>query len=56
MTSEERITAWFNGDLEDEDLTREDVRQLDDRVMAAVARKILERQGVHTFPQHKTMQ
>lgn len=56
MTTEERITAWMNGDLEDEDLTREDVRQLNERVMAAVARKILERQGVHSFPQHKTLQ
>lgn len=56
MTSEERIIAWFNGDLEDEDLTREDVRVLDERVMIAIARKTLERQGVHSFPQHKTIQ
>lgn len=56
MTQTERLRAWYNGDLEDEDLTAADMRELERRVFKAVSRKILVRDDVHTFPEHRTVQ
>ena len=46
----------MNGDVEDEDLSVADVRLLEERVMAAVAAKMLQTPGVTTFAQHMTIQ
>jgi len=51
-----RLKAWFDGDLEDDELTAAEVRELERRVMDAVARKVLERSDVHTFPEHRSVQ
>lgn len=51
-----RLEAWFCGELEDDDLTDEEIRELDVLVKDAVSRKILQREGVHTFPAHGTLQ
>lgn len=56
MTQEERLEAWYNGDLEDEDLSDGDVRELQRRVFKAITRKTLEREDVHTFATHRTVQ
>lgn len=56
MTRTERLEAWYNGDLEDSDLSAKDVRELEKRVFAAIAKKTLERDDVHTFAEHRTLQ
>lgn len=53
---EAKLGAWMNGDVEDEDLSIADVRLLEERVMAAVAAKMLQTPGVTTFAQHMTIQ
>lgn len=52
----DRLEAWYNGDIEDDDLTDAEIRELEKRVHSAVAQKILIRADVHTFPEHKTVQ
>lgn len=47
---------WMDGDLEDDELTDAEVEDLGKRVRAAVWAKINAREGVHTFPQHMTVQ
>ncbi len=54
--TEERLTQWFNGHIDDEDLTNAEVLELEKLVHEAVAAKILARPGVHCFPVHKTLQ
>lgn len=56
MTQSERLEAWYNGDLEDDELTKADVRELERRVFKAIAKKMLEREDVHTFATHRTVQ
>lgn len=54
--TEERLEAWMAGEIEDDELTAAEVRDLQDRVNAAIVRKTLQREGAHTFPQHMTVQ
>lgn len=56
MKREERLKAWFSGELDDDDLTQAEIADLQERVYNAITKKILERDGTHTFPQHGTMQ
>lgn len=51
-----RLQAWYNGDLEDIELSWQDVRELEKRVFTAIAKKTLERDDVHTFAEHRTLQ
>lgn len=52
----ERLAEWEAGDLDDDELTDEEILELERRVLAAIATKTLVREGVHTFPEHKTIQ
>ena len=52
----ERLEQWFNGELDDDELTDEEVSELQSLVYDAVTKKVLSRPGVHTFPTHKTIQ
>lgn len=52
----ERLISWYNGTLSDDDLTTADIEELQKRVFDAISKKVLAREGVHTFAQHKTMQ
>jgi hypothetical protein len=54
--TDERLQAWFKGELEDDELTDNEVLALEERVFDAVARKVLSTPGVHTFPEHGTLQ
>lgn len=56
MISNERVEAWFNGDIGDDELTSQEIRDLEILVNEAVTDKILARAGVHSFPEHKTLQ
>lgn len=56
MKQNERLEAWYNGELDDEDLSKADIRELEKRVFKAIARKMLERDDVHTFATHRTVQ
>ncbi len=56
MTRDERLEAWYNGDIEDDELTEAEVRDLEKRVFKAITRKTLERDDVHTFATHRTLQ
>lgn len=53
---EERLKAWFEGDLEDDELTKKEVRWLEKRVYKAIQRKVFERPGVTLLPEHPTLQ
>jgi hypothetical protein len=53
---QKRLLAWLHGELDDDDLTRDDIRELEERTMMAIAKKTLERPDVHVFPDHKTLQ
>jgi hypothetical protein len=52
----ERIQAWMDGDLDDDQLTEIEVAWLESEVSAAVSRIVLQRLESHTFPEHKTLQ
>lgn len=52
----ERIDQWFDGELDDEELTDSEIAELEQRVNAAVVSRMLSRPGVHTFPDHPTLQ
>jgi hypothetical protein len=52
----DRLEQWMLGELEDDELTEAEIKELETRVHAAVAKKILVRPNVHTFPEHKTLQ
>lgn len=54
--TEERIAQWFHGHIDDDDLTDGEVHELQQLVYEAVTSKILARPGVHSFPDHKTLQ
>ncbi len=56
MITQERLEEWMNGDIDDDDLTKAEVIDLARRVNDAIVRKTLVRQGVHTFPDHRTLQ
>lgn len=56
MTQTERLEAWYNGELEDDDLSKADIRELERRAFKAIAKKMLERDDVHTFATHRTVQ
>ena len=51
-----RLQSWFDGEISDDDLTEAEVLDLQERVFSAVTQKILERPGVHSFAEHKTLQ
>lgn len=51
-----RLRLWLAGEIDDTDLSDEEVRELERRVFGAVADKMLARQDVHTFADHETMQ
>lgn len=51
-----RLLAWMRGELEDDDLSMDEIRDLEQRTMKAIADKTLERPGVHVFPEHRTLQ
>lgn len=52
----ERLQAWFDGEVADDELTDKEVRWLERRVFKAVAQKMLERSDVMTFATHHTLQ
>jgi hypothetical protein len=52
----ERLIAWYNGDLEDSELTSKEIQKLEERVFNAVVAKILERPNVYTFAEHRPLQ
>lgn len=51
-----RIDQWFDGELDDDELTDNEIAELEERVNAAVVARVLCRPGVHTFPDHPTLQ
>ncbi len=51
-----RIEAWYNQEIPDEALSDADLKFLQERVFAAVAQKVLQRDDVHTFADHRTLQ
>ena len=53
---DERLQAWFDGEVEDDELTDAEVDWLEKQVFKAVAAKMLARPGVTTFGQHPTLQ
>jgi nicotinate-nucleotide pyrophosphorylase len=52
----QRLEAWVLGDLEDEDLTKDEVLELQERVQAVIAIKINANVGSCTLPAHRTLQ
>jgi len=56
MITDERLKAWFDGDIEDDELTPAEVKELERRVFSAIVQKTLANPGVHTFPDHGTVQ
>lgn len=54
--SEERLQAWFDGELDDVKLTDAELLWLEKRVFKAIAKKMLERDDVFTFATHQTLQ
>lgn len=54
--NDERLHAWFEGELDDDELTDKEVRWLEKRVFKAIAQKMLERPGAMTFAAHPTLQ
>lgn len=52
----ERLIQWYNGELEDKDLSVKDVVVLEKRVFAAISAMVLARDDVHTFTEHRTIQ
>lgn len=51
--NEQRLEKWFNGKLDDNDLTMEEINWLQEAVFDAVSIKILEKDGICTFPNAK---
>lgn len=51
-----RLQRWWDGELKDGDLTPKEVKKLEKLVFKAIAKKMLERPGVFTFAQHRTVQ
>jgi len=51
-----RLDQWMSGELEDWELTDQDLIELETRVNSAIVRKMLARPGVHIFPEHHTIQ
>ena len=56
MKNSTRLEAWFKGELSDDELTKKEVRWLQKQVFRAVAEKMLFRDDVHSFAEHKTLQ
>jgi len=52
----ERLLKWFHGELEDDELTDDELAELQGLVFDAVTQKILARPGVHSFAEHPTLQ
>jgi hypothetical protein len=63
MSRKDRLEAWMKAGMPDDidelekfGITTKDVKKLEKRVMAAVARKMTERPDVFTFAEHRTLQ
>jgi ClpP class serine protease len=63
MSRKDRLEAWLAAGMPDdiEELEKfgikdKDIKTLEKRVMAAVHRKMTEREGVFTFAEHRTLQ
>lgn len=54
--NDERLRAWFDGELADDELTDKEVRWLEKRVFKAISQKMLDRPDVVTFAAHPTLQ
>lgn len=54
--NQEKLQAWFDGDVFDSELTESEVDWLSNRVSSIVSGIILQRPGAHTFAQHNTLQ
>jgi hypothetical protein len=54
--NQEKLQAWFDGEVFDSDLTESEVDWLSNRVSSIVSKIILGRPGVHTFSEHRTIQ
>lgn len=54
--TEARLEAWFNGELADDELTLDEVKDLEARVFDAITAKIFHDESKITFAQHDTLQ
>lgn len=52
----ERLEQWMTGTLTDDELTLDEVKDLELRVMGAIERKMIDRSDLMTFQEHKTLQ
>ena len=52
----ERLRAWTEGELDDDELTDKEVRWLQKRVFKVISEKMLARPDVTTFAEHTTLQ
>lgn len=50
---QEKLKRWMEDDLDDEELTAAELKWISEAVDAAITKKILERDDVHTFPAAK---
>jgi hypothetical protein len=53
---QEKLQAWFDGDIDDDELSKIEIAWLSSSVAAAVSKIVLARHGVHTFAEHRTIQ
>jgi hypothetical protein len=56
LDREQKLQAWFDGALDDSQLTKKDIKDLEKRIFNAISSKTLARDDVHTFAQHNTVQ
>lgn len=54
--TEERLRSWLAGELDDDELTKKEIKQLEESVFNAVAKVMLAREGSMTFAEHRTIQ
>jgi hypothetical protein len=53
---QEKLKAWYDGEIDDDELTKIEIAWLSSSVSAAVSKIVLARHGVHTFAEHRTIQ
>lgn len=54
--NEERFQDWCEGKLADAELTREEIRWLENLVLEAISQKMLDDPDVMMFEEHPTLQ
>lgn len=51
-----RLMDWYNGDLPDSELTDADLQELQERIFAVIQEKLLAKEELIVFQQHRTLQ